>query len=125
MLCSTVDQPSRISYSSLQFIRYVSLLEKTQKLRAGRLSEHALTDIYKIIVNFSRSPELSKGLVADKLTSLLTVMQSGLSGNRIDDFCKKVYSFVQTAMEWYAILPVSHYRIITRSFLVNPKLIML
>ena len=114
MLCSTLNQPSKISYTSLQFIRYVSLLEKVQKLSTGRLNEHTLMDIYKMLVNFSRAPELSNVAVADKLTSLLSDMHSGLTGRVMADFCKKVFDFVQAAMEWYAVLPVSTTREYTR-----------
>lgn len=107
VLCSTLDQPSKISYSSLQFVRYVSLLEKVQKIRMGKLSEHTLTDIYKMLVNFSKSPELSNTVIADKLTSLRNDMHSGLTGRVMAEFCTKVCDFVRLAMEWYATLPVS------------------
>ena len=108
MLCSTIDQPSKVSYSSFQFIRYVALLEKVQLLKAGNLNEHTLTDVCKIIINLSKSPELRNGVVSDRLTSLLTDMQSGITRSVVDDFCRKVHDFVQLAMEWYAILPVSY-----------------
>ena len=69
-------------------------------------------DIYKMIINFSKSPELSSVAISDKLTALLNDMHSGLTGRVLAEFCTKVCDFVQSAMEWYAVLPVSAYGLV-------------
>ena len=108
MLCSTIHEPDKISYSSLQFIRYVSLLEKVQTLKADNINTTTLAEIYMIIVSFAESPELKTSSVSGQLATLQTTMLDGLLVDEVEKFVKEIHEFVDSAMEWYTVLPVSH-----------------
>lgn len=68
-----------------------------------------MTDIFLLITNLSKSPELKDPSVQDKLAHLLVETESGLTTDResVDNYSKKVVDFVRTAMEWYTVVPVS------------------
>ena len=107
VLCATVLPPTSLSHTTLQFIRYVSLLEQVQKVREGQLSSQALTEVLKLLSNLCKSPELKEPSVKQKLASLVRVTVSGLKTGALEDYSKMVLDFVTTAMEWYQVKPVS------------------
>ncbi len=106
VLCSTVSPPTTLSHTTLQFTRYVSLLEQVQRLKEGNLTEQAVTEVVELLSNLCKAPELQDPSVAGKLTSLLVDTMSGLSRNAMEDYSKRVLDFVTEAMEWYTRLPV-------------------
>lgn len=104
VLCSTM-QP--VSHTTLQFTRYISLLERIQKLKEGGLDQKTLTEVAELISNLSKSPELNDPSVNAKLSSLMRAAMAGLSADTMNDYSCQVLDFVRTAMEWYPLLPVS------------------
>ena len=106
MLCSGVSAPAQLSHATLQFLRYVSLLEHIQQLREGHLSQDSLTEVVKLLSNLSNSPELQDPSLQMKLTPLLVDAMSGLSSDTVGEYSDRVVDFVTEAMEVYAVLPV-------------------
>lgn len=105
VLCSSVSASSRISHTTLQFVRYISLLEQIELLGEG--NQQAVTEVVKLLTNLCNSPELQDPVVKVKLTPLVVDAMCGLRSESVSGYSRKVVEFVAVAMDMYAVLPVS------------------
>lgn len=102
-----VSAPSQLSHTTLQFIRYISLLEQIELLGDGDQNQQALTEIVKILTNLCSSPELQDPSVKVKLTPLVVDAMCGINSMAASVYSKKVVDFIAEAMDIYTVLPVS------------------
>lgn len=98
---------TNLSHCTLQFMRYISLLEQVCELREGQDNQSTLDNILKLLTNLALSSELREEVVTEKLVTVLERTQSGLAPGSVENYGTKVSEFVRAAMEQYTVVPVS------------------
>lgn len=104
VICSMVPS-TQLSHTTLQFVRYATLLYNAKKLKDGELDEHILDSILIILVNITKAPELRLESLQDALGSLVMDTKSGLTQDGVDKYWKNLVAFVETILQCYSISP--------------------
>ena len=105
VLCSMVPS-SQLSHTTLQFVRYSTLLYNVKRLKDGELNEHILKNILAILVSITEAPELRMEFLQSSLGSLLMDTNTGLTREGVEKYWKKLVAFVETVLQYYSISPV-------------------
>lgn len=97
---------TQLSHTTLQFVRYSTLLYNVKRLKDGELNEHILKNILAILITITEAPELRMEFLQSSLGSLLMDTNAGLSKGGVEKYWKKLVSFVETVLQYYSLSPV-------------------
>ncbi len=106
VLCSLVPS-TQLSHTTLQFIRYSTLLHNVKKLKDGHTSDHILRSIFSVLAAITEAPELRMEFLQSSLGSLLVDTNARLIRGGVDKYWRKLVSFIETVLQYYGIAPVS------------------